>query len=218
MMGVRRGQAAGWCHDGLAEGAQAARSLGARREPAPSSREGTRSSTRYDGAGGERRRRADKVDTVSGCGAVMDSRRGARDGGECHGGGRGAQERARLGARREPAPTQRASRSTRYDGAGGDERRRRGRSTRASGGGAGMGVKWSSGTQGEVTVVTRERERRAQLGARRGPAPGSQQGEQRRRAATARAAAAASARKVDALLGCGAVMGIAEHAKVMSRW
>ena len=50
------------------------------------------------------------------------------------------------------------------------------------------------------------------LGARQGPAPRSQQGEQHRRAATAQAATAASARKVDGLLGGGAVMGIAESA------
>ena len=56
------------------------------------------------------------------------------------------------------------------------------------------------------------------LGARHGPAPSSQQGEQRRRATTARATTAALAQKVDALSGCGAVMGTAEHAMVMSRW
>jgi len=51
------------------------------------------------------------------------------------------------------------------------------------------------------------------LGTRQGPAPSSQQGEQRRRAMTARAVTATSAQKADALLGCGAVMGSAEHAR-----
>ena len=50
------------------------------------------------------------------------------------------------------------------------------------------------------------------LGARHGPAPSSQQGEQRRRATMARTAAATSAQKVDVRSGGGAVMGNAEHA------
>jgi len=57
------------------------------------------------------------------------------------------------------------------------------------------------------------RERRVQLGARHGPAPSSRQGEQRRRATTARVVTATSAQEVDALLGGGAVMGIAKHAR-----
>ena len=50
------------------------------------------------------------------------------------------------------------------------------------------------------------------LGARHGPAPSSQQGEQLRRATTARATTAASAQKVDVRSGGGAVMGNAENA------
>ena len=46
------------------------------------------------------------------------------------------------------------------------------------------------------------RERRAQFGARHGPAPSLRKSEQRRRATTARTAMATSAQKVEALLGC----------------
>ena len=55
------------------------------------------------------------------------------------------------------------------------------------------------------------RERRAQLGARHGPAPSTRQGEPRRRDTTARAATAMSAQKGDVHLDGGAVMGSAEH-------
>ena len=56
------------------------------------------------------------------------------------------------------------------------------------------------------------REKRAQLGARHGPAPSTRQVEPRRRAKTARAAAAMPAQKVDVRSGGGAVMGSEEHA------
>ena len=56
------------------------------------------------------------------------------------------------------------------------------------------------------------REKRAQLGARHGPAPSTRQGEPRRRAKTVRAAAAMTAQKVDMRSGGGAGMGSAEHA------
>ena len=58
------------------------------------------------------------------------------------------------------------------------------------------------------------REKRAQLGARHGPAPSTRQGEPRRRAKTARAAAAMSAQKADVRSGDGAVMSSAGHVGV----
>jgi len=61
-------------------------------------------------------------------------------------------------------------------------------------------------------VVTGGAREARSIGERQGPAPSSQQGDQRRRATTARAVTAKSAQKVDVLSGCGAVVSVAEHA------
>ena len=121
------------------------------------------------------------------------------------------EKRARLGTRHGPAPSTRQG-----------EPRRHAKTARAaaamsaqkadvrSGDGAVMS---SAGHVGVATVVMGARERRAQSARGTGRRRARDKGEQRRRASTARAATATSAQQVDALLGGGAVMGIAKHAR-----
>ena len=106
------------CHGGGC-GAQAVRSLGARREPAPRSREGEHR-RRTTTARAATATSAWKVGTMSGCGTVT-GRRGGKQRGEAAWWWQGAQGARSLGARREPVPSSRE-----------DEHRRRAATARAA--------------------------------------------------------------------------------------
>ena len=147
------------------------------------------------------------IDVLSGCGAGVAAQRKQNDvtGWQWRARGAIARRGARAGAE---IATGRAA-STRHDGAGGNgDVGAEGRSA------LGLRREDSSTEHAQCGHGSGGGAREARsLGARQGPAPSSQQDEQRRRVTTARATITASAQKVGALSGCGAVRGSAAHAR-----